>query len=518
MSVMNYVSSEIKILAVKHCLIGTESLNQSAARFGVSRSTLQKWLLNYEMFGTEGLCHRAGNHHYSKEIKREAVEAYLSGRMSEEEICKKYQIRSRTQLEKWVSLYNGQKEFRPAGGTRKGTCMAKISEEEKQAAVEFCIAHDRDYALTAERFGFTYQQVYGWVRKYHAAGLNSLREDRECSRELSDWVAENKQLKAVNLELEIEAVLHRKLQQYRHQGRSSPDLSGVRQAAAYQAIKELHEEHRWPVYKLCAAVGVSKAGYYKWLNRAVSQKQTEDEKLAGLITEIYQAQRGIPGYRQMKIILERRYGLKCNLKRIYRLMRVLGLRSVCRKKKRRYQKKTPAEYTAENILNREFSSDRQNEKWVTAITQLKYGSGSKAYLSAVLDLYGRNIVAFSLSRRNNTPLVLDTFEQAFQKYPDAKPLLHSDRGVQYTSRSFRKEMKRAGVCQSMSRVGRCLDNAPMEGFWGILKTEMYYLYHFEDYETLRKTICAYIDFYNNDRYQKKLGCMTPAEFIAASAK
>ena len=79
-------------------------------------------------------------------------------------------------------------------------------------------------------------------------------------------------------------------------------------------------------------------------------------------------------------------------------------------------------------------------------------------------------------------------------------------------------MKRADVCQSMSRVGRCLDNAPMEGFWGILKTEMYYLYHFEDYETLRKTICAYIDFYNNDRYQKKLGCMTPAEFIAASAK
>lgn len=276
------------------------------------------------MFGTEGLCHRAGNHHYSKEIKREAVETYLSGRMSEEEICKKYQIRSRTQLEKWISLYNGQKESRPAGGARKGTCMARISGEEKEKAVEFCIAHGRDYALTAERFGFTYQQIYGWVRKYHAAGLNSLREDREYSKELSDRVIENKHFKAVNLELEMEAVLHRKLQQYRRQGRGSPDLSGVRQAAAYQVIKELHEEHRWPVYKLCAAAGVSRAGYYKWLNRAVSQKQTEDEKLAGLITEIYQAQRGIPGYRQMKIILERRYGLKCNLKRIYRLMRVLG--------------------------------------------------------------------------------------------------------------------------------------------------------------------------------------------------
>lgn len=314
-------------------------------------------------------------------------------------------------------MYNGQKEFRPAVGARKGTCMAKISGEEKQAA-EFCITHDRDYALTADLFGFTSQQVYSWVRKYHAAGINSLRHERKCPRELSDWVTENKQLKTVNLKLEMEAVLHRKLQQGRV--------------------------------------------YYKCLNRTVSQKQMEDEKLAGLITEIYQAQRGIPGYRQMKIILDRRYGLKYNLKRIYRLMRVLGLRSVCRKKKRLYKKKTPSEYVAENVLNREFSSDRQNEKWVTDVTEFKYGSISKAYLSAVPDLYGRNIVAFSLSRRNNTPLVLDTFDQAFQKYPDAKPLLHSDRGVQYTSRSFRKEMKRAEVCHSMSRVGRYLGNAPME--------------------------------------------------------
>ena len=285
-------------------------------------------------------------------------------------------------------MYNGQKEFRPAVGARKGTCMAKISGEEKQAA-EFCITHDRDYALTADLFGFTSQQVYSWVRKYHAAGINSLRHERKCPRELSDWVTENKQLKTVNLKLEMEAVLHRKLQQGRV--------------------------------------------YYKCLNRTVSQKQMVDEKLAGLITEIYQAQRGIPGYRQMKIILERRY-----------------------------KKKTPSEYVAENVLNREFSSDRQNEKWVTDVTEFKYGSISKAYLSAVPDLYGRNIVAFSLSRRNNTPLVLDTFDQAFQKYPDAKPLLNSDRGVQYTSRSFRKEMKRAEVCHSMSRVGRYLGNAPME--------------------------------------------------------
>ena len=148
---------------------------------------------------------------------------------------------------------------------------------------------------------------------------------------------------------------------------------------------------------------------------------------------------------------------------------------------------------------------------MTDITELKYGSGSKAYLSAVLDLYGRNIVAFSLSRRNNTPLVLDTFEQAFQKYPDAKPLLHSDRGVQYTSRSFRKEMKRAGACQSMSRVGRCLDNAPMEGFWGILKREKYYGKRFTSKKELVRMIRDYIYYYNTQRVQRNLGVVTPME-------
>jgi len=121
-------------------------------------------------------------------------------------------------------------------------------------------------------------------------------------------------------------------------------------------------------------------------------------------------------------------------------MHILGLRSVCRRKKRKSKKKAPAEYVAENVLNREFTDEKQNEKWLTDVTEFKYGAEGKAYLSAVLDLYGRNIVAFSLGRRNNTALVFETFDQAFQRYPDARPLLHSDRGTQYTSRSFQKNM------------------------------------------------------------------------------
>lgn len=515
MPTKNQISADTKILAVKESLCGQSSLNQVAARFGVNRSSLQKWILNYELFGSEGLCARRGNQRYPEKLKREAVESYLSGRMSEESVCKKYQIRSRTQLEKWILLYNDQKEFRSPGGSRKGAHMVRHSESERKSIVEYCVHHGMDYMQTANQFGLTYQQVYGWVRKYRVTSSENVLSHRISSAMLSDLLDENRQLRQRGLELEIGIALHRKLQQYRYQNYGLADFSGVRNNTEFHAIKDLYEENDWPISKLCEVAGVSRAGYYKWCHRTVSRKQVEDEKLAQYIYEIYQGQHGIPGYRQMKIILERRYGLKCNLKRIYRLMRVLGLRSVCRKKKRRYKKKTSAEYAAENSLNRDFSSKRQNEKWVTDITEFKYGSGSKAYLSAVLDLYGRNIVAFSISRRNNTPLVLTTFHQAFEKYPDAKPMIHSDRGVQYTSSAFRRVIEKAGASHSMSRVGCCLDNAPMEGFWGIMKTEMYHPYHFEDYESLRGAICAYINFYNHDRYQKKLACMTPAEFIAA---
>lgn len=139
-------------------------------------------------------------------------------------------------------------------------------------------------------------------------------------------------------------------------------------------------------------------------------------------------------------------------------------------------------------------------------------------MSAILDPYGRNIVSFSLSRKNDTALVLDTFEQAFLQCPDSRPLVHSDRGTQYTGHAFRERMEQERVCQSMSRPGKCLDNAPMEGFWGILKTEMYYLRHFDDYGELCEAVTAYINFYNNERFQKKLGCMTPIEFLQSRDK
>lgn len=111
-------------------------------------------------------------------------------------------------------------------------------------------------------------------------------------------------------------------------------------------------------------------------------------------------------------------------------------------------------------------------------------------------------------------LVFDTFDIAIQKYPDAKPLFHSDRGFQYTNRVFKTKLDAQGMTQSMSRVGRCIDNGPMEAFWGTLKAEMYYLERFPDYDRLKAAIEKYITFYNNSRYQEKLGGLAPLEYRA----
>lgn len=135
----------------------------------------------------------------------------------------------------------------------------------------------------------------------------------------------------------------------------------------------------------------------------------------------------------------------------------------------------------------------------------------KVYLSAILDLYDRRIVSFVIGNRNDNPLVFNTFDKAVEVNPGAHPLFHSDRGFQYTNRNFHQKLENFGMIQSMSRVAKCIDNGPMEGFWGILKRERYYGKRFTDRDSLIKMIEDYIDYYNNKRLQRNLGILTPME-------
>ena len=167
---------------------------------------------------------------------------------------------------------------------------------------------------------------------------------------------------------------------------------------------------------------------------------------------------------------------------------------------------------AENVLNRDFEALTPNSKWLTDVTEFKYyidGVKHKLYLSAIIDLYDNRIVSHVVGNHNNNVIVFETFDKAIESQPNAHPIFHSDRGFQYTNRTFHKKLMDAGMIQSMSRVGKCLDNGPMEGFWGILKREKYYGKRFTDRQSLLDMINEYIDYYNYERLQRKLGVVTP---------
>ena len=220
-------------------------------------------------------------------------------------------------------------------------------------------------------------------------------------------------------------------------------LSGVRQESLYRCVQELHGDG-YAITELCDILNLNRSSYYKWTHRSKSSSELENEALLHDIGLIYAEHNGTYGYRRIADEYNTTHEKQYNLKRFYRLVHIVGLLAVIRRKRPAYQRSTP-EVTAENILNREFTANTVNEKWCTDVTEMKYGSeGEKAYLSAILDLKGRDIVSFAIGRHNSNQLVFETFDLAIQKYPDAHPLFHSDRGFQYTSKQFKAKLDKQG--------------------------------------------------------------------------
>lgn len=288
----------------------------------------------------------------------------------------------------------------------------------------------------------------------------------------------------------------------------------MRYVQIYQAIKEEHERHGYPISSLCTLGHVSRASYYKWLHRDIPAYEVENKRIADEIEKIHMESPD-KGYRRIRDDLERYHNIKANDKRILRICRTKGIKSTIKYSNNGCTRQAAnPQFIAENVLNREFTAEAPNQKWLTDVTEFKYYIGievHKVYLSAILDLYDRRIVKFVIGDSNNNALVFKTFDAAIIDNPGATPLCHSDRGFQYTSRTFHTKLEAAGMRQSMSRVAKCIDNGPMEGFWGILKRERYYGRRFTDRNSLVKMIENYIDYYNHRRLQRNLGVLTPME-------
>ena len=278
---------------------------------------------------------------------------------------------------------------------------------------------------------------------------------------------------------------------------------------------ELNRDFGYPVVTLCEIINVSCSGYYKWKNRPACEHEWETEELAVKIQRIYDESDSTYGVERIHLAVNRELDGVFNIKRIRRVMKIMGISSVIRRKRPNYVKSIP-EHIYENEINRDFTATKPNEKWFTDVTYLKV-CNTNVYLSAIIDTYDQSIVAWKISHINDYQLVKDTLEMAFETNPDAKPYIQSDRASQYTSGAYRALSIEHEFKISMSRVSKCLDYQPIESFWGTLKSEYYYRKKFDSFESLVLGIEEYISRYMHKRYVKKFGGLTPSEFRALVA-
>ncbi|WP_412727594.1 IS3 family transposase [Alteromonas sp. D210916BOD_24] len=264
----------------------------------------------------------------------------------------------------------------------------------------------------------------------------------------------------------------------------------------------------YSLQNLLKITGLPKSVYY--YHRNTLERLCPDTGLCAKIHNIYHKHKGRYGYRRITSAL-RTMGLVINHKRVQRLMNELGLKSKVRAK--RYKSyKGEVGRIADNTLNREFTAEKPNQKWVTDVTEFKI-KDQKVYLSPIIDLFNQEVVSYEVRTSVTLPLVTDMLKAATSKLKqDEKPLIHSDQGWQYQNKQYQNHLRENGLRQSMSRKGNCLDNAVAENFFGILKTEMYHNETFKDADELIENIKEYIDYYNNERIKLKLKGLSPIQY------
>ena len=263
---------------------------------------------------------------------------------------------------------------------------------------------------------------------------------------------------------------------------------------------------------MCRVLAVFRSGYYKWSKHISSIRRKENERLLIHIKEAYVRGRGSYGSPRVTAELKDK-GIPCGKNRIAQLMKSHGIKA---KTKRRFKATTKYKHdilVADNLLNQRFYADEANKIWVSDITFIRTREGW-LYLAAILDVYNRKIVGWSIDSKLSHELLVDALHKALrQRRPEAGVMFHSDRGTQYASYAFRDLLEQYGFVQSMSSSGNCYDNAMMESFFHTLKTELIY---FEKYQTRREargSIFEYIEvFYNCVRRHSALNYSSPAEF------
>jgi putative transposase len=270
----------------------------------------------------------------------------------------------------------------------------------------------------------------------------------------------------------------------------------------------------YSIEKQCGVLKVSRAGYYHWRRREIPKRQRENWELLKRARVLYVHYRKRYGSPRITRVLQQE-GYRCSRNRVARLMREDRLVA---RQKRRWTRTTQSDHRAPspNVLARQFAVAQPNTVWTSDITYVRIGYDRWLFVATVMDLCTRKIVGLAMRDDLSQQLVIDALRQAIDRQqPGAGLLLHSDRGVQYSSDAYRRLIAVHGFRQSMSRKGNCWDNAPMESFFKTMKAELVYQQRYETHEDAKRSIFDYIEiFYNRQRMHSALNYQTPETFEA----
>ncbi|MEB3429003.1 IS3 family transposase [Citroniella saccharovorans] len=468
-------STEFKIKVVNAYLNNEGGYGTLAKKYDINgASIVERWVNSYKTQGYEGLKISRKNNSYSFEFKKNIVNLYLTGEMSYQELSNQFKINNPAIIARWVIDFRNQglDGLRPKKRGRPSS-MSKDKNNEKEK-----------------------EQV-----------------KKEYSKEEIDEIAELKD-KLYWAQMEIDFL--KKKDGIRGRGRSENE----RMARIIHSLRE-----KYPLKDLLKQFNFPKSTYMYWQKRF--DRKNKDEAFENQIKKMRKDNPNY-GYRRIHAML-RRLGILINKKKVQRLVQKLKLQvtNFARKSRKYYSYKGTVGKVAPNRIKRRFKTSVVHQKITTDTSEFKYYETDKygnmqvkkLYLNPFLDMFNGEIISYSITTSPTLDAIITSLEEAISKTSDCKfkRIFHSDQGWAYQLKQYTEKLESNGILQSMSRKGNCLDNSPMENFFGILKQEIYYGRTFKSFNELKKTIEEYIKYYNEDRIKEKLGYLSPVEYRKLNA-
>ncbi|WP_156316731.1 IS3 family transposase [Bacillus sp. FJAT-22090] len=442
---------------------------------------------------------------FTAEEKIKMVLRYLGGNESYQEIGRDLKV-SKVVMRGWVRLYEHQ------GAEAFCQPYTTYTQQFKLDVLSYMNEMGTSSLETAAIFNISSAGlIRKWRRAFEIGGIDALKpkkkgrpsmkkETKSNDKKTSPVEGSMEALRAENERLRMENAYFKKVERF------SSGKGKITNKIKAQVIFELKAE--FDVVELVKVADIPRSTYYYWEKRLQREDKYAKEKEA--IEAIYHEHKGRYGYRRIAKELKK-INIFHDPKTINRLMNEMGLKCEVRiKKYRSYRGKVGK--IAPNLLNRDFHAGKINEKWVTDVTEFHL-FGEKRYLSPVLDLCNGEIIAYKIMNRPVYQLVGDMLDEAIGNLnPGNEVILHSDQGWHYQMKKYQKTLEKHNIKQSMSRKGNCLDNAVIENFFGLLKSELLYLQEFESMEHFERELHEYIEYYNHKRMKAKLKDLSPVEY------